>query len=522
MADTMTKRNPQITLIRSSFHPRLDRLFKNLFDMWAAFLGLLLLSPVFCLLALLIKRESPGPVFYRGPRAGKGGKVFGILKLRTMYECRASYEGPAITAQDDGRVTPLGRWLRHTKLNELPQLWNVLRGEMSLVGPRPEDPEIANTWPEAARREILSMRPGITSPASVIYRDEEKMLASDNVMDDYLKIVLPDKLRLDQLYVRNHRFLADLDIIVWTLIVLLPRLRENTVPVESFFNGLLYRFARRYFSWFVIDNLVAFAAAGFVGVLWRLSGPLDLGIELAIGVAVAIAFVFSVVNSLLGLGKVWWRYAKPMYVFDLAFSTAISTVLIGAADWYWPGGPFLPLGMVMEIGLLAFLGFITVRYRERILASLGRRWLTNREGGHRIGERVLVVGAGECGLLATWLLRRSKLAHAFSVIGMVDDDPTKTGMMIDRHRVLGLTRRIPELVKRHDVGVILFAIEKIQEEEQRRILKLCRQTPARVVLIPDLMAFVRERFAQSITASPLALGATSNDPNALHNKPISF
>jgi lipopolysaccharide/colanic/teichoic acid biosynthesis glycosyltransferase len=206
MTETTAKLKPHFSSVRSSFNPQLDRRFKRAFDIAASFLGLLLLSPVFCLVALLIKRESPGPVFYRGPRVGLGGKVFGILKFRTMYECAASYQGPSITARDDDRITPLGKWLRETKVNELPQLWNVLVGEMSLVGPRPEDPEIARTWPEAARREILSVRPGVTSPASVVYRDEEKLLKSATVMDDYLKIMLPDKLRLDQIYVRSHRF----------------------------------------------------------------------------------------------------------------------------------------------------------------------------------------------------------------------------------------------------------------------------------------------------------------------------
>ena len=110
---------------------------KRLFDIIVSALGLILLSPVFCLLSFLIKHESPGPAFYRGPRLGKDGKPFGILKFRTMYECAESYLGPRITARDDGRVTPIGHWLRETKLNELPQLWNVLAGEMSIVGPRP-------------------------------------------------------------------------------------------------------------------------------------------------------------------------------------------------------------------------------------------------------------------------------------------------------------------------------------------------------------------------------------------------
>jgi lipopolysaccharide/colanic/teichoic acid biosynthesis glycosyltransferase len=499
MTDTMARTKPQSIEYRPSFSHRLDRFVKRTFDLCAAFWGLILLSPIFLLIAVWLKREGPGPVFYRGPRMGKDERVFQILKFRTMHEEAASYEGPGITAQDDPRITPLGRWLRDTKINELPQLWNVLIGEMSLVGPRPEDPEIAKTWPEEVRREVLSVRPGITSPASVIYRDEEKMLTNAHVMDDYLKIILPDKLRLDQLYVRHHSFLSDLDVIFWTLIILLPNLRKKPVRTESFYTGLVYRFANRYFSWFLVDSLVAFASVSIAGLLWRLSAPLDLGMELAITVAAGIAFVFSLVNSKLGLGRIWWRYAKASVAFDLALSSAISTLLIFTFDWLWPDGPFLPLGMVVVTGLLAFLGFVSIRYRERLLTGLATRWLSRRGTGEGIGERVLVVGAGECGILATWLLRRSKLSSAFTVIGIVDDDPTKRGMTIDGHHVFGFTRRIPELVKKKDVGVIFFAIESIDADEKTRILKLCRQTAARVVLIPDLLAYLREQFSQSLS-----------------------
>jgi lipopolysaccharide/colanic/teichoic acid biosynthesis glycosyltransferase len=490
---------PAPSLVRADWF---SDFIKRLLDILAAVLGLIVLSPFFLFMAYLIQRESPGPVFYRGPRMGRNGKVFGILKFRTMYERPASYLGPSVTARDDERITPFGKWLRETKVNELPQLWNVLMGEMSLVGPRPEDPEIARTWPEAARREILSMRPGVTSPASVIYRDEEKLLQSATVMDDYLKIVLPDKLRLDQLYVRNHRFLADLDIIFWTLIVLLPRLRENAIPVESLYNGWVYRFTRRYFSWFVIDTLITFLAVGAAGVLWRLSGPLNLGLSHALWIAGGMALVFSLINSRLGLGRIWWRYASPIYAFDLALSSGLSTVIAATFDWLWPGGTLIPLGMVLVAGLLAFLAFVAIRYRERLLTGLASRWVARRKSEGHIGERVLIVGAGECGLLANWLLYRSKLASAFSVIGMVDDDPTKQGMVIDGNHVFGLTRRIPEIVRAHDVGVILFAIESIHAEDQERILSLCRQTAARVVLIPDLLTLFRQRFSESVPMVP--------------------
>ena len=190
-----------------SFVPDMKKspLFNLLFrarDIFIASVGLIFLSPLFVFIAIKIKRDSPGPVFYRGPRVGKDGVPFKILKFRTMYENSASYQGPRITGENDSRVTKVGSWLRETKLNELPQLWNVLTGDMSLVGPRPEDPEIAKTWPQELRREILSIRPGITSPASVLFRDEETMLSSDFLMETYLGAIQPNKLRLDQLYVR--------------------------------------------------------------------------------------------------------------------------------------------------------------------------------------------------------------------------------------------------------------------------------------------------------------------------------
>src|SRR5512138_750044 len=151
------------------FLTKLDDFARRMLDIFLALFGLLVLSPLFLLIGIAIKRSSPGPVYYWGPRAGKDGKPFRILKFRTMYERKESYDGPKVTAENDPRVTPLGRILRQTKINELPQLWNVLIGDMSMVGPRPEDPTIASEWPEEVQREVLSVRPGITSPASIVY-----------------------------------------------------------------------------------------------------------------------------------------------------------------------------------------------------------------------------------------------------------------------------------------------------------------------------------------------------------------
>ncbi len=139
----------------SSLRAWMGKAVKRAFDIVLSGPSLLILSPIFLFITILIKRDSPGPVIFRGVRLGWGNKPFSILKFRTMREEAASYAGPSLTAEDDPRITSLGNpptgagWLRDTKLNELPQLWNVLVGEMSLVGPRLEEPSLAQTWPEA-------------------------------------------------------------------------------------------------------------------------------------------------------------------------------------------------------------------------------------------------------------------------------------------------------------------------------------------------------------------------------------
>ena len=247
---------------------RVGRLFsdalKRIFDILLSALGLLLLSPFFLLIGLAIRRDSDGPAFYHGLRMGYAGREFHILKFRTMYETSESYQGPRVTAQDDPRVTPVGRWLRQTKLNELPQLWNVLKGEMSWVGPRPEDPQLAALWPEEARREVLSVRPGITSPASVLWRDEEVKLNGWPAVKTYIDSIMPSKLHLDQLYARHHNIWLDLDILFWTGLVLLPRLGSHKPPEDALFAGPFSRIMRRLLSWYVVDTLIILASLGVV------------------------------------------------------------------------------------------------------------------------------------------------------------------------------------------------------------------------------------------------------------------
>ena len=188
---------------------------KRLFDVLAAVAGLLVLSPLFALVALAIKLTSSGPVYFRQERVGRDFQPFRIYKFRTMV-VDAPKLGGQITAGRDPRITSIGHLLRKTKLDELPQLLNVLSGEMSLVGPRPEVPKYVEMFrPQFA--EVLSVRPGITDLASVKYRDENEILGqADDPEAAYVNQVLPDKLALATEYVRRASFWFDVRLIFAT------------------------------------------------------------------------------------------------------------------------------------------------------------------------------------------------------------------------------------------------------------------------------------------------------------------
>ena len=193
---------------------------KRAFDVIMAGLGLLLLAPVFLLIALWVKLDSPGPVLFRQERVGRHGVPFRIHKFRTMVH-GAEARGPQITAGDDARITRAGAWLRRRRVDELPQLIDVLQGTMSLVGPRPEVPRYVALYPHSLREKLLSVRPGITDPVSLAYRDEGEQLArAGDAEREYVEVLLPRKLALAAQYVDEASLWTDLRLIARTLAVL--------------------------------------------------------------------------------------------------------------------------------------------------------------------------------------------------------------------------------------------------------------------------------------------------------------
>ena len=447
-------------------------------------IGLILLSPVFLVTAIWIKLDSPGPVFFQGDRIGKDGKEFKILKFRTMYECKSSYDGPKITGSSDSRITKVGRRLRDTKINELPQLWNVFVGEMSLVGPRPEDPEFVKTWRPEVREEVLSIRPGITSPASVLYRDEEQMLAGKTLMQEYLGMIQPSKIRLDQLYVRHRSMLVDLDVIIWTFLVLVPGLSKYKPPERLLYGGVMRKTGHYFTHWFAIDFVVALIAITGTGLIWRALGPIHLGFGRSLFVALQFALVFSVTGAVFGIHRIHWSKASPTDIVDIGITSLIAGVLIFILNEIMQDLPFF---LLLTATISTFFGFVIARFRYRLITGMASRFLNLRKSSDIFRERVLIIGGGDAGLFAAWLLENSREAKHFRVVGLIDDDFDIQGTRVRGVPIVGGRKAISEIVKAHDVGIILFAIHNISSDHKNEILEKCRETGAHIIMFPNVL-----------------------------------
>ena len=192
-------------------------ILKRLLDLFLSSLGLIVLTPIFLLILLAIKLDSKGPTIFKQTRVGLNGKEFKIYKFRTMHFAQGN-SGMQITVEGDKRITRTGKVLRKYKLDELPQLYNIISGDMSLVGPRPEVPKYVEFYPENIKNIVLSVRPGVTDPASLAYINENEVLAaSDDPEKEYIQTILPEKLDLYVNYIENQSFVQDINLILKTI-----------------------------------------------------------------------------------------------------------------------------------------------------------------------------------------------------------------------------------------------------------------------------------------------------------------
>ncbi len=443
-------------------------MIKRTCDIVLSALGLAVLSPLLLLLAVLVKLDSRGPVFFRQRRIGKDGHPFWIVKFRTMVD-NAYTLGSRLTHKHDPRITRVGQVLRWLKLDELPQLWNVLKGDMSLVGPRPEDPHFVHMYtPE--QRAVLSVRPGVVGPNQILGRNEIEKYPDDCIDTEryYVEHIMPEKLATDLEYVRTCGFLGDLRLIAAGL----------GATLFGAFQAKFLHLNQRRLLLLLFDTLASLA-------VYHLSFGLKLdrshpeAFQYALMMSVLILVVRPPLFLYFGLYQNILRYVGASEFLAIGRAVTVGSVVISALAFFLGYQQHSRQVLLMDWGLL-----IVVLFGVRIAM---KTWLAYHPLGRDDEPRknVLIVGADDTGEHLASALVNLK-APSYRPIGFLDDDPAKRGAIINGIRVLGRTHDLPVVaaIERVDLVVILFA--KGTSGALRTSIDYCRAHNLQYRLLPTL------------------------------------
>ncbi len=467
--------------------PLFDRALKRAVDVFGAATGLVLLAPLFVVIAAIIKIDSPGPVFFRQLRVGRYGELFRIFKFRTMIDVQR-VDAAQITVSGDDRITRSGYWLRRWKLDELPQLIDVLRGTMSLVGPRPEVPRFVAHYPSEWRERLLSVRPGITDFASVRYRDEGSLLAqSDDPEREYLEVVLPAKLRYALRYVDNPSLASDFRVLGLTLrTVFAPNLPSSWSVLPMPHSRLWPKLDRAMSALGPRRRTIATAVDGLVVLsCWHLTYLFRLGFErwqpgrpwyddfVSFGVVAAYLVAMAVTGVPRGLWRFFGfddfkRIAAGCLIAGLSSAVAVLLAqLVGVAR-----------AVLVLHPLFCIVALSLVRMLYRMLWEHAHACTSGTDGDPK---RAIVLGAGDAGRRVVSTLHRR---DGWMVLAMLDDDRAKWGLRIAGVSVEG---SIGDLALPHVLAGathVIVALPSASAEEQARAVELARTTGLVVMSVP--------------------------------------
>lgn len=468
-------------------------MIKRAFDVFMAALGLVIAAPLFAAISVLIKLDSSGPVIFRQIRVGQGFRPFAIQKFRTMVVDAPGGSLP-LTVGEDTRITRVGRILRKLKLDELPQLLNVLMGDMSLVGPRPEVPRYVERL-RSEFSEILVVRPGITDLASLRYIDEAALLAnSPNPEDEYQHKVLPEKLRLAKLYVRHMSLRLDLAIIIQTLlhiarlplkILTLPE--PKTVLESSGASSLWLTLSSFIMRWrrpiIVVIDVGLIILSNYLAFFLRYDGGIpDSELNTFEQTVLGLVAIRGITFAVFGLNEGLWRYTSVWDLQNILKGVLISTVVF--YGWvHWGIEVYSYPHSVFAIDALLLVAFLAgVRLSSRVFRD---------KGIFQKKRKVLVVGAGDSG---ERVVREMKTRSVFNCqpIGFVDDNVGLLNQRIHGVRVLGTVGDISKLVEGLRPEMVVVAVPNATPEFLRDlIIKLepyevsIKTLPAKEFLLAD-------------------------------------
>lgn len=454
---------------------------KRAFDALVSFTSLVVLSPVLLLCALLVRLTSRGPVFFRQVRLGRYGRPFKVFKFRTM-ERGAERPGPAPVIPGDKRLTPVGKLLRRSKLDELPQLINVLRGDMSLVGPRPRMAELTDLN-DSNELLLLSVRPGLTSYASIYHRMEEDFCQRNHDPNAVYHELQRQKGYLDVEYVRNLSFFLDLKLILLTTLLLF--IPGKAQPVATRFFGLEVRPYGRLAQMGLETGV--FVAAVWLGYWLRYEGQMsEFHRWQSAAFLVLLPAVRLATNQIFGIYNMMWRYVNLVDAAVLVASLSTVSAILVLLRLLLPAGVStahvfqLPLGVIALEYLLVVGGSLGLRGLRRMLYEMDHRYQPLPTDRRR---RIVIVGAGLSGLGIA--LEVGRYPH-LELVGFVDKDFSKKGRLMAGYEVLGPVEILDQIVRDQQVTDVIVCVQSLTESDRQHLLTRCQSLGARTHIIPTL------------------------------------
>ena len=479
-------------------------MMKRFIDILVALCGLILCLPLFVMIAVLIKLDSPGPIFFTQRRTGKGFRTFDIYKFRSMVQ-DASNKGGGLTIGRDSRVTRIGTFLREYKLDELPQLINVLKGEMSLVGPRPELPRYVEQFRDEYSI-VLTVRPGLTDLASLRYINESKLLGKfDSPEEEYLKNILPQKIRMAIMYIEHASLTFDMAILVQTFFnifgVRVDIFKFHKQPHDG--NDHTFGFIATSKKWILICrrplvitlDLLLIILANYLAFWLRFDGQIpDEEYSLFLQTLPWLLLIRGVIFSLFRLNEGLWRYTSVWDLQCILIGVSTSTLIFYAVVHWGFGFISYPrsIFIVDSILLIGFLSGIRLPkrlYREGILGNQKKR--------------VLIIGAGDSGEMIVREMKGDPL-NQYKPIGFVDDDPSIVGQRIHGVKVLGPQHNIGEIIDVYNPNEVWVAHPGNHPAAVREIIKSMDSFKGPIKTLPNRRDLMNGKFMIS-QIRPLAI-----------------
>jgi FlaA1/EpsC-like NDP-sugar epimerase/lipopolysaccharide/colanic/teichoic acid biosynthesis glycosyltransferase len=467
-------------------------MMKRIFDVSIASLGLLVALPVFVGIALLIRLESPGPILFKQTRVGRGFRPFSIYKFRTMVS-DASLQGGLLTVGQDPRVTRIGRILRRYKLDELPQLVNILKGDMSFVGPRPEVGRFVEIF-HRDYSEILSVRPGLTDLASVRYIDEAGVLGRvANAEEEYIRTILPEKIRLARLYLQHASFRFDLAVIGQTLLRLvgLPAIlcELSLRPGGWRWGTALPVWVVRWRRPMVIAlDLGMITLSNYLAFWLRFDGDIPKEeYQLFLQLLPWLIAIRALAFTLFRLNEGLWRYTS---LWDLR--NIISGVLLSSVGFavlvYGIMDLFQYPRSILLIDALLLIGFLT---GIRLPFRLAREGYTSR---HK--KKVLIIGAGDTGERIVREMKTNR-SSMYEPVGFIDDDTTLRKKRIHGVQVCGTRRDLSKVLAAKQAEEVILALSNARPSLLREIISALEPFKVSIKTLPGMHELLNDRSAVS-------------------------